>query len=173
MTIAFLDRLEETRFLLPHEFTFRKIIKCHINNLLRMQREYWKQRYTQHMVQFGDENTKFFHAMATERYRHNVITQIQDGSRRLVTGHGEKSALFYQEFKNRLGTSIDTCLQFDLQALIQPIPNLEHLCTPFSHEEIDNVILNLPSDKAPGPDGFSNVFHKKAWHIIRNDMYKF
>lgn len=41
-----------------------------------MQQTYWKQRFTQKFVQLGDENTKFFHAMATERYRKNSISQI-------------------------------------------------------------------------------------------------
>jgi hypothetical protein len=36
MTIAFLDKLEELRPLYPQEFNFKKIIKVHISNLLRM-----------------------------------------------------------------------------------------------------------------------------------------
>jgi hypothetical protein len=60
MTIAFFDKLEELRSLYPQEFIFRKIIKVHIGNLLRMQNQYWRQRFTQCMTQFGDENTKFF-----------------------------------------------------------------------------------------------------------------
>jgi hypothetical protein len=173
LTIAFLDRLEELRPLFSHEFSFRNVIKTHIGNLLSMQREYWKQRYTQRVVQFGDENTKFFHAMATERYRLNVIRQILDNSGRLITDHCEKSALFFQECKQRLGSSVETDMQFDLSNLIQPHPNLEHLCMPFSKDEIENIILNLPLDKSPGPDGFSNSFLKKAWHIIHDDFYRF
>jgi hypothetical protein len=72
-----------------------------------MQKEYWSQRFTQRVMQFGNENTKFFHAMASERYRKNVIRQILDNSGRMVTGREEKSALFYQEVKKRVGTSID------------------------------------------------------------------
>jgi hypothetical protein len=63
-------------------------------------------------------------------------------------------------------------MQFDLQAIVKQHDNLKNLCSPFSTEEIDNVILDLPSDKAPGPDGFNNLFIKKCWPIIRNDMYK-
>jgi hypothetical protein len=42
---------------------------------------------------------------------------------------------------------------------------------PFSSEEIDVVILNMPNDKAPGSDGFNSLFIKKSWHIIREDIY--
>jgi len=121
-----------------------------------MYKAYWRQRFTQRLVQFGDENTKKIHAMATERYRTNVICQIMDVNGRMVSDHNEKSALFFQEFRRRLGTSVDTSMQFDLQLLIQPCSSLEDLCQPFSKDEIDAVILDLPNDKAPGPDGFNS-----------------
>lgn len=101
LTIAFFDKPEEIRNLYPQEASLRDIMKSHIKNLLSMQNAYWKQRFTQRVMQFGDENTKFFHAMATERYRRNVICQIVDANGRMVADHNEKSALFYQEFKRR------------------------------------------------------------------------
>jgi hypothetical protein len=69
-----------------------------------MQNDYWRQRFTSRLLQFGDENTKFFHAMASERYRKNIISQIMDGPGRMISDHGGKSALFLQEFKNSLDT---------------------------------------------------------------------
>jgi hypothetical protein len=57
---------------------------------LRMQNQYWRQRFTQRMTQFGDENTKFFHSMATERFRKNVISQIMDDTGTMVSSHEEK-----------------------------------------------------------------------------------
>lgn len=63
-------------------------------------------------------------------------------------------------------------MQFELHSLIQTTSDLNHLCIPFSSEEIDNVILDLPYDKAPGPDGFNILFFKKAWPIIRPDIYR-
>jgi len=94
-TLSFFDKLEEHRDLFQQEADFRSIHKLHIQNLLRTQNIYWRQRFTQRLVQFGDENTKFFHAMATERYRRNVISQISDSTGRLVSDHVEKSGLFY------------------------------------------------------------------------------
>jgi hypothetical protein len=112
MTIAFFDKLEEIRPLSHHEFKFRVIIKGQIHNLIAMQNTYWRQRFTQRLVRFGDENTKFFHAMASERYRKNVVNQIVDSSGRMIADHTEKSALFYQEFKSRMGCSIPISMQF-------------------------------------------------------------
>jgi hypothetical protein len=30
----------------------------------------------------------------------------------------------------------------------------------------------MPTDKAPGPDGFNGMFFKKCWHIIKEDIYQ-
>jgi hypothetical protein len=63
-------------------------------------------------------------------------------------------------------------MQFNLQDIVHQHNNLEHLCIPFTNEEIDNVILELPYDKALGPVWFNNLFLKKSWPIIRGDFYK-
>ena len=50
--------------------------------------------------------------------------------------------------------------------------NLNSLVAPFSREEIDLLIKQIPTDKAPGPDGFNGLFMKKCWQIIKEDFYK-
>jgi hypothetical protein len=40
----------------------------------------------------------------------------------------------------------------------------------FLKEEIWNTIKSLPSDKAPGPDGFTGRFYKVAWPVIKVDF---
>jgi hypothetical protein len=118
------------------------------------------------MTQFGDENTKFFHSMATERFRKNVISQIMDDTGRMVSSHEEKSALFWNEFRRRLGLSVHTNMQFDLQTIVKRHDNLEDLCRPFSTEEIDNVILDLPSDKALGPVALTILLSKNVGPLL-------
>jgi exonuclease III len=65
IVILFMDELEEERRLFVQEVNFRKIVKLHLEKLLRIQYQYWKKRCTIRWIKMGEENTNFFHAMAT------------------------------------------------------------------------------------------------------------
>jgi hypothetical protein len=52
------------------------------------------------------------------------------------------------------------------------LAGLETLSHPFTHEEIDKVVAQMPSDKSPGPDGFSGLFMKVCWPVIKYDFYR-
>ena len=54
--------------------------------------------------------------------------------------------------------------------LALPSHDLEALDMPFTEEEVWHIIKNLPSDKAPGPDGFTGRFYKSCWPIIKEDV---
>jgi hypothetical protein len=41
------------------------------------------------------------------------------------------------------------------------------LCRPFIEEEVHRVIRELKVSYAPGPDGFSYMFYKHCWVVIR------
>jgi hypothetical protein len=43
---------------------------------------------------------------------------------------------------------------------------------PFTNDEIDQAIKEMPSERAPGPDGFNMQFIMKCWHIIKSDFYQ-
>lgn len=133
---------------------------------------YWKKRYTVNRIKFGDECTKFFHAMATISYRKNSIPQIQNDSGQMVTDHEGKAALLWSAYKNRMGVTSNPQMQFDLAALINIDMDLSELVAPFTNEEIDRIVSITPIDKAPGPDGFNGMFFKKCWPMIKHDFYQ-
>jgi hypothetical protein len=60
---------------------------------------------------------------------------------------------------------------FILVDLILPVEGQHSLITPFSTDEIDNIVKNMPSDKTPSLDGFNGHFMKTCWNIIKNDFY--
>jgi hypothetical protein len=58
----------------------------------------------------------------------------------------------------------------DLEALGLPRHALSDLDSPFSEHEVWETIGELPSDKAPGPDGFTGRFYKVCWSTIKDDI---
>ena len=59
-------------------------------------------------------------------------------------------------------------MNFDSLGLAQHDLSMLDVC--FSEFEIWATISELPSDKAPGPDGFTGLFYKVAWPIIKQDV---
>jgi hypothetical protein len=82
-----------------------------------------------------------------------------------------KADLLWASYKERLGTTNNISMQFDLGTILQRSNELGCRSEPFSHEEIDDVVKNLPLDKSPGPYGFNTDFVKRCWPIIKQDFY--
>lgn len=46
----------------------------------------------------------------------------------------------------------------------------EELIKPFGLNEVKEVVMDLKTNSAPGPNGFSSIFFKKFWDTIKGDM---
>ncbi|XP_071681176.1 uncharacterized protein [Lolium perenne] len=82
------------------------------------------------------------------------------------------AGMLWSEYKNRMGCSQGISMQFDLGRILQKRDDLEELTKPFETKEMDEVIKEMPVDRAPGSDGFNGMFLKKCWHIVKEDFYK-
>lgn len=73
-----------------------------------------------------------------------------------------------------MGSCAPPNMCFDLTSLIHPNPQLDELTTPFTkrEREIDEVVKEMPSDRAPCPDGFNGAFLKACWPVIKYDFYR-
>lgn len=107
--------------------------------------------------------------VATMKCRANKIATLtlQDGSS--TTDHFTKAYTLYTSFKQRLGVIECPTMQYDLGALVQ-ICQLPVMHDDFSDEEIKAALADMPSNHAPGPDGFNGLFIKKYWHLIEPDF---
>jgi hypothetical protein len=85
--------------------------------------------------------------------------------------HSEKANISWHAFKERSGTSDFISIQYDMTSHFVDQLDLSSLVQPFSKQEIDAVVKNLPSNKAPGPDGFNTDFIKHCWQIISSYFY--
>jgi mannosylglycoprotein endo-beta-mannosidase len=130
--ILALDTLEEIRPLYKPEFNFRIIIKLHLDDLLMMECNYWRKRCTIRWIKQGEDNTKFFHAIATERFRRNNIAMLRAEDGREVTDHHEMAGLLWSSYKAHMGQSNGIDMQFDLSVLLRRVEGLDDLVLPFS-----------------------------------------
>lgn len=101
--ILFLDGLEDRRPLYNTESNLRHLVKCQLATLLHYKNAYWKKRYTVNRIRFGDECTKFFHAMATISHRRNYIPQLLNDQGQWVQDHEGKAGLLWNAFKKTHG----------------------------------------------------------------------
>ena len=171
LVIIYFDELEEERVLFTPEANFRKVVKQHYEKLIKCQYQYWKKRCTVRWMKLGEENSKFFHAMATERYRRNSISSLLLPDGHVVTDHDQMASVAWECYKQRMGTSQGIQMRFNLSAMFQKVDNLQSLVADFSVKEMDDLIKCMPVDKAPGPDGFNGMFLKRCWGIVKNDFY--
>lgn len=108
--------------------------------------------------------------MASERLRRNSISSLQRKDGSTVHEHAQIAGILWNSYKSRMGLAQGINMVFDLPSLIQPIDGLDDLAAPFLDEEINYVLKDLPTDRAPGPDGFNGMFVKKCWKIIEKDF---
>jgi hypothetical protein len=170
--ISILDSLEEKRPLFITKFNFRSIVQTHLEELILIECNYWRKICTVRWIKMTEDNTKFFHAMATQRMRRNAISVLRATDGRVVYDHDEMAGLLWSKYKERLGNYVPIQMQFDLARLITILPGLKELPTQFLKEEIYLVIKEMPADRAPSPDGFNGMFLKKCWSIIMEDFHE-
>jgi hypothetical protein len=51
-----------------------------VNDLIEMEELKWRQRAQQNWLQYGDKNSKYFHACVNQRRKTKLIKQIRNGA---------------------------------------------------------------------------------------------
>jgi len=93
--LLLLDGLEDQRSLSRMELNFRNLVKDHLAALLESKRIYWRQRNSLRWIKLGDENTEFFHTIATISHKRNVIVSLLNHEGSPITDHDKKKLIFY------------------------------------------------------------------------------
>jgi hypothetical protein len=101
-----------------------------------------------------DVPTKFFHVKASHRRRKGFIQSLEHGGKVLMQEDNKVDAAF-DFFNDRMGMPAICSHAINLEDLYLPHLNLSGMGNHSTEEEVWGAIQLLPSDKAPGPDGFT------------------
>ena len=123
-------------------------------------------------LKLGDQNTNFFHKAVKARNSRNSIKFItmENGCR--IDDPATIRQKFVEHFQSVLGSSMqDTAdVEFNTDGLVWSSEHLDILNSRITHEEIKKSMFSIDDAKAPGPDGFSSLFFKRAWSIVGSEV---
>jgi len=165
-----LEIAQDIRPLSNLEAWLRNRLKHHSLALSSLQRTIARSRSRINWLNEGDANTALFHLHARHRKRKNFISKLLSDDGHILTSQVEKEKNVFDFYSNLLGESLDREVTINLDELAIPNFDLSELDAPFSEDEVWRTINSLPSDKAPGPDGFTGKFYKVCWPIIKVDL---
>lgn len=164
-----LEIAQDCRPLSQSELWLRNSLKKHCLALASLIRTVARLRPRIGWLKEGDANTGLFHLHAQHRKRKNFIARLTTEDQ-IATSHEDKAEVLLDFYTNLIGTREQRDRTIDLEALGIQHHNLDGLDDPILEEEVLDTIKHLPSDKAPGPDGFTGRFYKTCWQIIKVDV---
>ena len=166
-----LDVAQDSRPLSTEERALRAGLKRRILGLVALERSRKRQASRINYLRDGDANTKFFHLRINSRKRKNHIQRLKHNDGWLTT-HEDKENVILEHFSKTLGRPPLRQLDFNWMVVDPSTHALEDLDLPFSELEIKEAIDDMPSEKAPGPDGFSIAFFQSCWDIVKDDLMR-
>ena len=145
-------------------------LKLDSKNLLIREESLWCSKSRETWLTCKDLNSKYFHTSILIRRRLNAVNFLKLDSGGWVSFRAEIGGNFLTHFTT-LFTSLNPLIEnemLDLFSLIILEEENAFLCT--HEEEISEVLASLGTTKALGPDGFTTIFYKKYWHVVRKDV---
>jgi hypothetical protein len=139
-------------------------------HLYRLEEEHWKQRGKTRWVLQGDANSAYFHAVANGRWRKCLISIINTPNgpitdQRLIQEH------VYEFYRQLLGTNATRGYglapeTWSGRQRVSQEENIE-LALTFSELELENIVMDMKTNTAPGPDGLLVIFFKSFWPLAK------
>ncbi|GAA0179363.1 hypothetical protein LIER_42215 [Lithospermum erythrorhizon] len=117
----------------------------------------------------GDSSTSYFHSCMQMYHIKSRITMIKgvDGCTTSEADEIQKTATDF--YKTLFTDSSNEIMELPSDAIVHRVKEEDKvwLTTSIREYEIENVVVSMKKDKAPGPDGYSVEFYKDTWPIIK------
>jgi Reverse transcriptase (RNA-dependent DNA polymerase) len=147
--------------------------KNSLDKIYLEEKKYWHTRDKEQWIQFGDSNTTYFHRIASNRKKKNLILNMEvEGV--LSDSLPQIESHVVQFYKNLFGSAEVKKASlhqdfWDENYVLSDTDRLE-LEKPFTEEEIHKAVFGSEASGAPGPDGFSFLFYQHFWTLVKSDL---
>lgn len=133
---------------------------------------FWKQRSKVHWLRDGDQNTHFFHAMASSRKKKNTLQKLIEDHGNTASNHDELCVVACAYFANlftaqKCDPSIVTSL---VDSCIDEADN-SILLAPFVIGEFRATLMSMNPNSSLVPDGINPAFYKRLWDLAGNEIF--
>jgi hypothetical protein len=171
--IDLIDFFEESHILSTQEANLRDDAQTELALSIRKHAAHWKQRGKFRSIKECDENTRFFHAMASSKLRRNHIRALDIDGVQLVS-HEAKATALYEFYTSLLGQAREPSWSFGLGDLYAAAAQVDGpaLTACFSEAEIKAALQGMDRASVPRPDGLGPSFYRVAWGTIAPDLMR-
>ncbi|KAG7593824.1 Zinc finger CCHC-type [Arabidopsis thaliana x Arabidopsis arenosa] len=160
-----------------HSTSAMHMLSKRLKNLKPMLREMGKKMKAKlHWMTTGDQNNKTFHAAAKIREVRNNIREIRCEDGQIANNQQSIKTEAEKYFKEFLSMKPAEYVEWSPEEL-QNIMSFKcdendkiMLTSEVTEEEVKKVLFAMPTNKSPGPDGFTCEFFKDSWSIIGHDF---
>ncbi|GJR79997.1 hypothetical protein Tco_0150782 [Tanacetum coccineum] len=130
-----------------------------------------KQKAKVEWLKAGDSNTSYFHKIVKSKCARNRIEIVSDSSNNFYDGNQVPGAFVkhYNQFLGAEGVS-NPLDAHDLFIRVLDNSKADCMVRDVTDDEIKSVMFSMGDDRAPGPDGFTAAFFKKAWDVVGGDI---
>jgi hypothetical protein len=148
-------------------------LKLNLFNLKSTEKAFFTQKLKCNFFKDSDRGSSFFHALMSHKHMKSFILVIQHRNGAITTSVNEVGAEFVRFYQNLLGTSSFTFPLDEVVVHSGPCLDETHsdfLLAPMSNEATKETLFSIGNDKTPGPDGYSSLFFKMSWDIVKVDF---
>jgi hypothetical protein len=164
-----LEMAQDNKPLSSEELWLKRNLKQHCLALASLERTVARFRSQIKYLKEGDANTSFFHMQARYRKKINLIHKLVNGEQ-VITSHEQKQEVLHEYYSNLLRMAHQRHFTLNLEGCHRNDVDLGDLDLPITDDEVRSTISSLPSNRAPGSDGYTGRFYNACWHIIKADL---
>ncbi|WOK94871.1 hypothetical protein Cni_G03576 [Canna indica] len=143
---------------------FARVIPTHSFSDGKMANERW--------LRDGDNNTKFYHRVATARNKRSGITELRH-DKTIANTEDSMRMVCLNFFRKSLESAHTQLISLNWGAGVlfpEQLSGLDVITGLLTEDEVLGAIRSLGKDKTPGPDGLIVEFFISTWNIIRHDF---